>query len=251
MQRYFVPQEGWHHGRIQLIGNDARHIRVVMRNKIGEKVICIRTDGMVALCTITEITKESVTLQFVRWIDSNKELPIYVTIAQALPKGNKIDFILQKGTEFGAGQFTFFESDRSIVKWDQQKSKQKLARFHKIVKEASEQCHRNVIPKINEPTSLVKLLEQKHEYDIMLFAYEAESQTKDYNSFAVQLKKITNNSKVMIFIGPEGGFSEKEVQLLQDYNISPIRLGPRILRTESASLYALACISYHFEELEV
>src|SRR5699024_9605406 len=97
--------------------------------------------------------------------------PVHVTIAQALPKGNKIDFILQKGTEFGANEFSFFHADRSIAKWDERKSKQKLTRFRKIAKEASEQSRRNKIPNINEPVSLIKLLEQKHEYDIMLFAY--------------------------------------------------------------------------------
>jgi|SRR5690625_1532323 len=251
MQRYFVPEEGWYEHQVELTGNDARHIRVVMRNKISDKVICIRHDGHVALCCITNISSDKITLQIEKWLDENNELPIHVTIAQALPKGSKIDLILQKGTEFGANEFCFFNADRSIAKWDNRKSKQKLTRYRKIVKEASEQCERNKIPIVSEPVPLVKLLEQKHEYDIMLFAYEAEAKTNNFSSFANQLKQVKLGSKLMIFIGPEGGFSDNEVSLFQEHRIKPVRLSPRILRTESAPLYALASISFHFEESEV
>src|SRR5690625_4157539 len=249
MQRYFVPEYNWNNEIVTIRGEDARHIKVVMRFQQGDYIICNRLDGKAAICSITNLTKQTVHLQVVEWLNNNNELPVHVTIAQGLPKGNKMDYILQKGTELGASQFCFFQAERSIVKWDAKKSKQKIKRFEKIVKEASEQCHRNRIPVISEISSLEKLIEQCKVYDIMLFAYEEEVSSNQYHSFAKSLSNASTGDKMIIFIGPEGGFSQREVKTLKSNNVAPVRFGPRILRTETASLYALASISYQFEEL--
>src|SRR5690625_1805170 len=236
MQRYFVPEYNWNNEIVTIRGEDARHIKVVMRFQQGDYIICNRLDGKAAICSITNLTKQTVHLQVVEWLNNNNELPVHVTIAQGLPKGNKMDYILQKGTEFGANQFCFFQADRSIVKWDVKKSKQKIKRFERIVKEASEQCHRNRLPVVSEPSVLEKLLEQSKVYDIMLFAYEEEVHSERYHSFAERLSKVSEGDKIIVFIGPEGGFSQKEVEILKLNGVLPVRLGPRILRTESASL---------------
>lgn len=249
MQRYFVPKTNWNNETVVITGEDVRHIKTVMRKQLGDLVICNRLDGEAAICSITKVSKDTVFLQVVEWLTDNNELPVHVTIAQGLPKGNKLEFILQKGTELGANQFCFFQAERSIAKWDFNKGKQKIKRFEKIVKEASEQCQRNQIPIVNEPSSLEKLLELCQGYDIMLFAYEEEVRNKQYHSFAKSLSNVSEGDKIIIFIGPEGGFSPEEAEFLKLNGVLPVRLGRRILRTESASLYALASISYQFEEL--
>src|SRR5690625_20120 len=103
-----------------------------MRYEKGDHVICNQLEGKAAICSILSLSNDTVHLKVVEWLNNSNDLPVHVTIAQGLPKGNKIDFILQKGTEFGANQFCFFQADRSIVKWDVKKSKQKIKRFERV-----------------------------------------------------------------------------------------------------------------------
>ena len=248
MQRYFTNEQDWDGKYVYIKNEDAHHISRVMRMNIGDEIICNHPSGKAAICEIKEITKEFVKVEVMDSLDDQTELPVSVTIAQALPKGNKLEFILQKGTELGASQFLLFQGDRSIAKWDKKKSEQKLARFRKIVKEASEQCHRNLIPDIHV-SSLQTILENGSEYDIMMYAYEEEAKKKQFLSLTKALLSLKPGHKTIVFIGPEGGFSEKEVELFEKYGCQAVRLGARILRTETASLYALASISYHLQEL--
>ena len=248
MQRYFTKEKNWDEKYVYIVGDDAHHINRVMRMKIGERIICNHPDERAAICEIIDISKEAVKVEIIEWIDEDAELPVSITIAQGLPKGNKLEIILQKGTELGANNFILFEGDRSIAKWDKKKSDQKLNRYRKIVKEASEQCHRNKIPEI-DVIPLQTILENGSDYDIMMYAYEEEAKKDQFSSFAKALSSIKPGQKAIIFIGPEGGFSEREADLFHKYDCQAIRLGARILRTETASLYALASVSYHFEEL--
>lgn len=248
MQRYFVSLENWSEETVLLKNEDVHHVTRVMRNNVADKVICIHPNGSFAICVIRLIEKEQITLSILEWIETNYELPIEVTIVQGLPKGTKLDLILQKSTELGATAIQLLQADRSITKWDHRKSNSKIIRYEKILKEASEQSYRNLIPKLLVPEKLEVLLESATEFDYIFFAYEEEAKSLQFNSFAKALHKITPGNKIAIFIGPEGGFSKEEVSLLKSFNCQPIRLGKRILRTETASLYALSAISYHFEE---
>ncbi|MEI3606857.1 16S rRNA (uracil(1498)-N(3))-methyltransferase [Pseudogracilibacillus sp. SE30717A] len=249
MQRYFVPENNWKENSIKIKDEDAHHIARVMRCNPGDKIVCVHPDGQVAKCQIHTIEKNEVNVQIIEWLDENTELPVHVTIVQGLPKGNKLEFILQKGTELGAAEFWLWKSDRSIVKWDDKKSAQKIKRYCKIIKEASEQCHRNKIPNLKEPMTIDQIIQASNEYDVKLFAYEEEARTADYVSLSSHLIEVSSDNSIIICIGPEGGLSSEEVSTLKKNHFIPVRLGPRILRTETASLYALAGISYHFEEL--
>lgn len=252
MQRYFIPNAQWDGDRITIIGDDVHHISKVMRFNVGTEIICNDETGKAAICTISNIDKESVVVLIKEWLDENKELPIQVTIAQGIPKGDKFELVLQKGTELGANQFIPFQSERSVVSWDQKKWSKKLQRFQKIVKEASEQCHRNRIPEITEPMNLSEIIKESEAYNLKVFAYEEEAKTeKKEPNFSTLLKNLNKGERLFFCIGPEGGFSVEEAQQLKKNNFHAIRLGPRILRTETASLYALSSISYHFEELDL
>lgn len=248
MQRYFVNQRA-NNGRFQIDAEDRRHILKVMRMQTGDSIICVDPDGNSAICRIEEITDEQVVAEVVQWNEDGSELPILVTIASGLPKGDKLEWIIQKGTEMGAHEFLPFSAARSVVKWDEKKAEKKLERWQKISKEAAEQSHRTFLPEVKSPVSFKKLLEQSRKYDYKLVAYEEESRSGETSNFASVLGKMAKGESLLLVFGPEGGLSDEEVQLLKENQFTLCGLGPRILRTETAPLYSLAAISYHFELL--
>lgn len=252
MQRYFVPIEGWHDNQIvKLSDNDVHHISRVMRMELGNKIICCHPEGKAAVCEITEITNDFITCCIVKWLNEEKEFPIEVTIVQGIPKGDKLEYIIQKGTELGATAFIPYQAARSIVKWDNKKADKKINRLEKIAKEASEQSHRTKIPKIESLHSFKEILYSEEEYDVKLFAYEEEAKVVNpQHSLKSAIKSIKKNNKVMMVIGPEGGFSTDEADQLKLKGFKSVRLGPRILRTETAPLYFLSALSYEIEEME-
>lgn len=249
MQRYFVPSSGWDDSEVVITGEDVHHIGKVMRMKPEHHILCCTPEGDLAKCEITDITTDTVTCQIVEWLEEEKELPASVIIAQGLPKGDKMEHVIQKGTELGASQFIPFEAERSIVKWDQKKSQKKITRYQKIAKEASEQSHRTMIPSVSELHSLGDLIALQPNYDWVVFAYEDEAKSQSYRSLKEVLTKIQQGQRILVIIGPEGGFSEQEVQTLKGAGALAVRLGPRILRTETAATYFLSALSYQLEEL--
>ncbi|MCP8616911.1 16S rRNA (uracil(1498)-N(3))-methyltransferase [Salirhabdus salicampi] len=248
MQRYFIPNEGWNGDVVTITKEDAHHIVNVMRMQPEDEIICCHTDGRVARCKIENITSEQVLCSVVEWLNENKELPVQITIAQALPKGDKLDYIVQKGTELGATAFIPYHGERSIVKWNDQKAKKKGQRLEKIAKEASEQSHRTKIPFIHSVQSLETIMHSS-EYQVKLVASEEEAKTSNPSLLSDAIGQIRKGDHILLVIGPEGGFSSNELVSLKEANFSFVRLGPRILRTETASLYFLSILSYQFEEL--
>lgn len=249
MQRYFVPGKDWAETGVFIEGDDFHHITRVMRMIEGNSIICNHPNGQAALCTISKISSNRVDAIVTEWLEESKEIPVQVTIAQGLPKGDKMETILQKGTELGAHAFLPFQASRSIVKWDEKKAIKKEERFKKIVKEASEQSHRTSIPTIYSITSFQDLLDKSADYDVKVFAYEEEAKSEAFHRLSDVLQRTNLANSVLVCIGPEGGFSLEEVAALKEYRFISVRLGPRILRTETASLYFLASVSYHFEEM--
>src|SRR5699024_1986131 len=196
--------------------------------------------GSAAVCTIVKQDGNTVTAAIVRWLKEEVESPVKVTIAQGIPKGDKLDLVLQKGTELGASSFIPVQTDRSVVVWDQKKAEKKRARHEKIVKEAGEQSHRNHIPVIHPVVDTDELINMSNDYDVLLFAYEEEAKTAEHRSFAENVKQLQPGQHVLVCIGPEGGFSAEEADSLMTSGFIPVRLGPRILRAETAALYVLA-----------
>ncbi|MDX5475755.1 MAG: RsmE family RNA methyltransferase, partial [Bacillaceae bacterium] len=143
--------------------------------------------------------------------------------------------------------FIPFNAARSIVKWDEKKGGKKVERWSKIAKEAAEQSHRVTIPTIQAPFSFKQICDVSTQYDKKIVAYEEEAKRGEKSAFAKVLAEMKANESVLIVFGPEGGLSEKEVNTLIDHGFVSCSFGPRILRTETAPLYGLAAISYHFE----
>ncbi|HEU5139874.1 MAG TPA: 16S rRNA (uracil(1498)-N(3))-methyltransferase [Bacillales bacterium] len=249
MQRYFTETKITAEDTIVLNGDNARHISRVMRMKAGDSIICCGPDGNCAVCQIQEMSSDDVTVSVQEFLDEIAELPVHVTIAQGLPKGDKLDLIVQKGTELGASHFQPFEAERSIVKWDRKKRQKKTERLRKIAKEAAEQSHRSQIPTVDEPVRFQEVLSKSSQYDQKIFAYEEAAKASESKNFPQVLQRMDPASSILIVIGPEGGFSEAEADLLKDSGFFGCGFGPRILRTETAALYALSAISYQFELL--
>ncbi|HWO97961.1 MAG TPA: 16S rRNA (uracil(1498)-N(3))-methyltransferase [Bacillus sp. (in: firmicutes)] len=247
MQRYFVANEQITDNKVLIDGEDARHIMRVMRMSEGDKVICCNEEGESALCMIEDISGDEVNLSVVEWLDEAKEMPILVTIANGLPKGDKLELVIQKGTELGASAFIPFMASRSIVKWDSKKGDKKVERWSKIAKEAAEQSHRTKVPHVSEPVALNKLLEMSGEYDYKIVAYEEEAKRGEKSRLASLLSDIKQGQSLLVVIGPEGGLAEKEIESFRENGFVMCGFGPRILRTETAPLYVLAAVSYHTE----
>ena len=249
MQRYFVDQIA-NENRFNIVGDDYHHIVRVMRMKEGDQIICVSLLNKSAVCAIAEITDEQIIAEVVQWISGTSELPIEVTIASGLPKGDKLEWIIQKGTELGAFQFIPFISARSVVKWDEKKAVKKIERWQKIAKEAAEQSHRLKLPKVENPVNLKSLIKMGEDFDYKLIAFEEEAKHGEASIFAKTLSEMKRGQTLLFVFGPEGGLTELEVSSLSEHGFRACGLGPRILRSETAPLYALSAVSYHFELME-
>ncbi|MBM7691816.1 16S rRNA (uracil1498-N3)-methyltransferase [Peribacillus deserti] len=249
MQRYFISNESIEASSITITGSDFHHLANVLRAKPGEKILCVAEQEKTALVEITEITNEAVHGNVIEWIDESKEMPIKITIASGLPKGDKLDYIIQKGTELGAAEFIPFIAARSIVKWDEKKAAKKIERLQKIAKEAAEQSHRGLIPSVATPVRIHELIKLSDRFNYKLIAYEEDAKTGESSLLASVLKELKYGESVLFVFGPEGGLSSDEIVKLKENGFASCGLGPRILRTETAPLYALSAISYHTELL--
>ncbi|MFI8685466.1 16S rRNA (uracil(1498)-N(3))-methyltransferase [Rossellomorea sp. NPDC077527] len=245
MQRYFINNVYRENDPIMITGDDYHHIVRVMRMKESDEVFVVFKDQASAITRIETISSDAVELSIVQWETSTKELPIKVTIASGLPKGDKLELIFQKGTELGATQFIPFNADRSIVKWDDKKAKKKTERWEKIVKEAAEQSHRLLVPEVSAPVTLKQLIQEP--FDYKLVAYEEDARAGEKGNLYKVLSSIEPGQSMLVVFGPEGGLSEKEIELLRSEGFLTCGLGPRILRTETAPLYVLSAISYQLE----
>jgi 16S rRNA (uracil1498-N3)-methyltransferase len=248
MQRYFVNAESEIDCFI-ISGEDYHHITRVMRMKSGEEIVCVTNEGKSAICEIEEITDENVVAKVVKWEEGSTELPVKVTIASGLPKGDKLEWIIQKGTELGANEFVPFLAARSIVKWDEKKAGKKVERWQKIAKEAAEQSYRSKIPEVYSPIPFKKLLGMAENFDVKLVAYEEEAKQGESAVLVKALRELKPGQSMLIVFGPEGGIDSNEIELLTQNGFLVCGLGPRILRTETAPLYLLAAVSYHLELL--
>jgi 16S rRNA (uracil1498-N3)-methyltransferase len=242
MQRYFISKKQIASNRIELIGDDVHHVRNVMRNHPKDQFICC-VDGMDYRVEVVEIKADTVECKILDRFPSQGEPALHVTVAQGLPKGDKLEWVLQKGTELGASGFLPFSSTRSVVKIEEKKAEKKQARWAKIAKEAAEQSHRGRIPDVALPMSWQALLAAIPHYDLAVIAYERGGQVLE------TIEQLYWAESILLIIGPEGGFDEQEVEEATAQGAIPITLGPRILRTETAAISLLTCVMFAHGEL--
>lgn len=232
---------------IRLTGDYLHHMKNVMRFKPGTNVFLTDKNGYSCVAEIVNVASEYIELKWMEKEQLNRELPVQITIACGLSKGDKLEMIVQKSTELGVSKIIPFNSKYSVVKWNEEKAKKKQQRFCKIASEAAEQSHRQAVPGIEELKDLRQLIEYSKTYTHKLVAYEEEAKTGELGHFASVLQQMNPGEHLLIVFGPEGGLDPIEMETFQENGFLACGLGPRIMRTETAPLYALAAISYHFE----
>ena len=242
MQKYFISKEELANKIIE--SDDAFHITSVMRSKLKDQILV--SDGLKTyLVEITSLSNKMVSFEIIKEETGNNEMPVFVTIFQGYPKGDKMEDIIKHGTELGAFEFYPVMMKRSIVKIDEKKKNSKLERFNKIAKEAAEQSYRDCLPKVIDIIDLKKI--DFSSYDYKILCYEEQAKEKEDSNFKNIIKKLKKNDKVAVVIGPEGGIDKDEVNYLMNLGFVPCALGPRILRTETTIFYVLSSISYEME----
>ena len=249
MSKFFVRDEQIDNDIIKIQGPDVNHIKNVLRQKVGDEIIICNSDKEnTYLCDITKIEKEIIECKIARELEDFKS-NIKVTIMQGLPKKDKMDLVIQKSVELGCYDIQPVDMERCIVKYEEKDKRKKLERWQKISEVAAKQCDRNFIPKVNNIMTLKNICNLLHEYDIVILAYEKEEKTK-LKEVLKRIKEKYGESeiKIAVIIGPEGGISPKEVEMIKENNnVITVTLGKRILRTETVALNVLSIIMYELE----
>ena len=236
MQRYFASIDSNY--AVHLSKEDEHHVLHVMRMKQGDEIEVVDSQKLY-LCCIEKTNP--LTISMVHEIASDVEINEDVTLLYALTKGDKIDLVLQKATELGVKKVALIQSERTVVKYDNQDIEKKSQRFIKIMKEASEQSHRLIVPEFLGIFNL-KSLPKEIFCDLNYVAYE-----KDAGKANEQFPGLEKGKSISVLIGPEGGFSKQEIVNLVDLGFIRTSLGKRILRAETAAIYALSVIGYLLE----
>lgn len=234
----------------KIIGDDVKHIYKVLRLNEGEKVILNNCEGTEYLGEIDSISKTEVIIKIIEKLDINNESKIKIHLFQGLPKGQKMDLIVQKGTELGISEFIPTITSRVDVKLKGEFKK--LDRLNRIALEASKQSKRSIIPNVREVIDFNQVLIEMKKMDLVLIPYE-NAEDFGIKSLANKLKNdnvdLDNIINIGILIGPEGGFEEDEINLLKEQGAYIVTLGKRILRTETAGFIATALIQYELGDI--
>ena len=247
MYQFFVESQQIHVAdkSVTITGNDVNHIKNVLRMKIGEEIaVSNGQDGKEYRCGIREYTEDAVLceLRFIK--EDGVELPSRIYLFQGLPKGDKMELIIQKAVELGVYEIIPVATKRAVVKLDAKKAEAKQKRWQSIAESAAKQSRRNIIPHIHEVVKFGQAVDYAKNLDITLIPYElAEDMEKTKQIF----ETIQPGQSIGIFIGPEGGFDEDEIGKAIEAGMQPITLGKRILRTETAGMTVLSILMYHLE----
>lgn len=236
MFNFFVDATAKVNGGYNISGKDYNHIVNVLRMNIGDKFL-VSVDGESDLCELESINDNTIFAKIVEENYQNTELPIKIFLFQGLPKGDKMELIIQKTVELGVDTIVPTEMSHCVVKLDDKKKKSKTARWQAIAESAAKQSKRNDIPKVFEALPYKKALEMASGLDLLLVPYENED---GMAATKKALQKLENVKTVGIVIGPEGGFAQSEIDLAKEMGGIAISLGKRILRTETAAMTSVA-----------
>ena len=239
MRRFFADVSG---EDILITGDDAHHIADVLRMECGETVAVCDKCGFDHVCEIVSVSKNEILLKAKEKQPSQGEPETKVTLYQALLKGDKFEFVIQKAVELGVHKIVPCDSERCVTNLDAKKAKSKVERWNKIAESAAKQSGRGIIPTVEMPMSFKQAAEDFLSHKLPILAYEEERETT-----LKQVLTKTDEIDIVLFIGSEGGFAKKEAKLLIDGGAKSVTLGKRILRAETAPIATLAMIFYEKE----
>ena len=246
MDRFFTPKSNINLEQNTCIieGEDVKHISRVLRCKENDKLEVCDMDNNEYICEIREINKDNILLDIIEKVNIKRESSLKVKLYQGMPKGTKMELILQKLTEIGVDEIVLVQTKRSVTKIDNKKEDKKIERWERIIYEAAKQSKRGKIPTLRGVLSFKEALKDMENNDLNLCPYENERTI----SIKECLKDVNTNT-IGIFVGPEGGFEEDEIEKIQDMDGKVVSLGPRILRTETASVVASSIVLYELSDL--
>jgi 16S rRNA (uracil1498-N3)-methyltransferase len=247
MHRFFVTPDAIRDGTIHFTGSQARQIRQVLRLRPGTEVIVLDNSGQEYIVTLTTVRQTEATAQIEAQRPSTSEPHAQLTLYQSLLPRDKFEWVLQKGTEVGVSAFVPLITQRSLVQ-EASAATNKRTRWERIISEAAEQSGRGRLPTLHSPLSFGTALTQVERAHCALIPWEkAEGQ-----GVGVPLSKLPAEiarPEIALFIGPEGGFSEEEIERATAAGVHPVTLGRRILRTETAAVVATALVLYELGEM--
>ena len=244
MPKFFVPHENILDSCAYIRGEDANHVAKVLRAREGEKLTVCDGQGFDYSCAIEAISAEEIKLSVIEKIPCEVEPDIKITLFMALPKGDKMEYVIQKAVELGVYEIIPFSSSRCVVKLDGKSAAKKTERWQKIAHSAAKQSGRGIIPQVREPIPFGELIKKADDFDLSLICYECEEDNS--------LKSVLSANKfknACIVVGPEGGFDRVEVDRALENGFTSVSLGKRILRCETAPGCAICAMLYHTDNM--
>lgn len=243
MYNFFVEESAQQEDRFIITGDDYNHIRNVLRMQAGDTFL-VSCAGFSHLCELEHMEGDAVIARMIEENVQNTELPVRFYLFQGLPKGDKLELIIQKTVELGVAGIIPVEMSRCVVKLDEKKRRSKQVRWQAIAESAAKQSKRNLIPVVSEVLSYSQALEMAKEMDLFFVPYENE---RGMEATKEALTQIRSSMSVGILIGPEGGFEDREILQAKEAGGQILSLGKRILRAETAAVTAVAMGMLHVE----
>jgi 16S rRNA (uracil1498-N3)-methyltransferase len=244
MPRFYIANPRIENGLLKIEGDEVKHIRKVLRLKTGDEILVFDGLGKEFEGTIVEEGRSSVMVKIQDMLSPKRDSPLEVTLAQSLLKGEKMDYLIQKATELGVKEIIPFFSSRSVPLLEKSRSLKRHHRWEKIAVEAAKQCGRGVVPKIESLQTYSGMLHAASADHLRLVLWERDG---------IKLKDMLEGSKerrkVFFMIGPEGGFSQDEIEIAKRAGFVAVTLGGRILRAETASLCFLSILQYEWGDM--
>tara|TARA_R110000868_G_scaffold106915_11_gene292864 strand:- start:1 stop:723 length:723 start_codon:yes stop_codon:yes gene_type:complete len=212
----------------------SHHLARVLRVKVGDEVILFNGDGGEYHAVIRAISKNNVEVELLEFLAREVESPLKITLAQGIARGEKMDFIIQKAVELGVSDIYPVVTERCNVRLDKEREQKRLLHWQAVVISACEQSGRNTLPAVHAPIALMKWLPQCEAGQKFILSPHADNKLADHSSSA----------SIAMLVGPEGGLSDAEIQAAGQHQFAALKLGPRVLRTETAALAALSVLQF-------
>ena len=244
MPRFFIAPEDWNPDQLVLDEDEAHHALDVLRMKAGDRAVVFNGRGAEATVEFAGVQKHHVELRAIQHAKT-APLPCRITLAQAIPKGKNMEFIIEKATELGAAAVVPLLSERTVIQLDAKEVAKKQEKWQTAAIEACKQCGQNWLPEIRRPLTLKDYFNSNPRFDLMLIA---SLQPDSLHFKKVLAEYIAANQKkpanVLVLVGPEGDFTPAEISLAKSHGCRPITLGPIVLRTETAAIYTMSILGY-------
>lgn len=245
MYQFFIESSEVRKEYILIMGSDVNHIKNVLRMHAGEKIAAVdKTEERKYLCEIQEFTEDSVLCRILSTEEVIAELPAKIFLFQGLPKGDKMELILQKAVELGCFEIIPVVCRRCVVKLEEKKRKSRVERWQTIAEAAAKQSGRGIIPRVHDVMSFSEALSYTCDMDVRLIPYERAAGMAETRRL---LENVGPDQRIAVFIGPEGGFEEAEIEEAEKAGAVPVTMGRRILRTETAAVTMLSWLMYLLE----